>query len=151
MKKRREARLRVHELPSRWEDLISADPFLGRHEHEHMKSKVLPGLPFRITRSGFYVHPPSRMAWVVVGGVAYAEDFEQEQYEFKSCRYETIGWDNYQKLRLVWASMRKGSDRDTLREILVKEENYWQLKDIRRGIRKSFLRRRNNGKATGQQ
>jgi hypothetical protein len=133
MTKRPEARIRVYELPSHWEDLISDDPWFGEEEHARMKSKALPDLPFGITRDGFYSHPPTKKAWVVVGGVAYEEDFAQEQYEFESGRYETIGWEKYQTLRKIWMTLRKGPDRDVIGKILGKEENYWQLRGIRRG------------------
>lgn len=105
-----------------------------------MKSTQLPDLPFGISRNGAYTHPPSKLAWVVVGGVAYAESFEQAQYEFKNLRYESVGWDNYQSLRKLWLKMRAGPDRNAIGSILSREEQYWNTQRLRRSSSLYWLR-----------
>ena len=117
MKKRPEARVRVHAVPISFVNPIMYERFAKDHT-------VLANPPFHFTKEALYVYPPYKVAWFVTNGVAYEWPYESAQYDFKLTQHVSVGTENYKALERIFAGMPSGSLPKAVQRLLSDERRH---------------------------
>ncbi len=117
MKKRPEARVRVHAVP-----ISFVNPWM--YERFGKDHKVLLNPPFHFKKEALYVYPPYKVAWFVTNGVAYEWPYESAQYDFKLTQHVSVGTENWKILKKAFAAMPSGAIPKAMQQFMSDEDRH---------------------------